>query len=86
MTNSNKQNIKAIVQKKIGSKTIVALVERLFVHPRYGKRIRRTKKVYADNLLGSQAKDTVLLEQTRPLSHLKKWKVIKILKSFGKKL
>lgn len=79
------KTIKAIIQKKIGEKTVVALVERLFVHPRYGKRVRRTKKAYADNLLGAKEKDIVLLEQTRPLSRLKKWKVAKILKSFGER-
>ena len=58
-------------------KTVTVLVERKVKHPLYGKIIRRSKKYHAhdqDNAfrLGEQ----VRIEETRPLSKLKTWKVI----------
>ena len=61
-------------------KTIVVGVTRLFTHPCYGKKIRRTKKYFAHDELGAKQGDKVAIEQTRPLSKLKRWKVIRILK------
>ena len=58
-------------------KTVVVKVERKVKHPLYGKIIRRSKKYHAhdeDNsfLIG----EIVRIEETRPLSKLKTWKVI----------
>ena len=58
-------------------KTVVVLVERKVKHPMYGKIIRRTKKYHAhdeDNTY--KAGETVRIEETRPMSKLKTWKVI----------
>jgi small subunit ribosomal protein S17 len=58
-------------------KTVVVLVERKVKHPMYGKIIRRTKKYHAHDEDNSfKAGETVRIEETRPLSKLKTWKVI----------
>jgi len=57
--------------------TVVVTVERTMQHPRYGKVIKRNKKFYAhtenDNL---QIGDKVTITETRPLSKLKRWRVV----------
>ena len=58
-------------------KTVVVLVERKVKHPMYGKIIRRTKKYHAhDEDNAFKTGETVRIEETRPLSKLKTWKVI----------
>lgn len=61
-------------------KTVVVGVTRLFTHPCYGKKIRRTKKYFAHDELGAKTEDRVIIEEVRPLSKLKRWRVMKILK------
>ena len=58
-------------------KTVVVKVERKMKHPLYGKIIRRSKKYHAHDE-DNQAKtgETVRIEETRPMSKLKSWKVI----------
>jgi small subunit ribosomal protein S17 len=58
-------------------KTVVVRVERKVKHPMYGKIIRRSKKYHAHDEENSfKAGETVRIEETRPLSKLKTWKVI----------
>lgn len=58
-------------------KTVVVAVERTLRHPRYGKVITRTKKIYAHNdLKPVQVGDLVTVVETRPLSKLKRWRVV----------
>ena len=53
------------------------LVERKVKHPLYGKIIRRSKKYHAhDEDNAFKVGETVRIEETRPLSKLKTWKVI----------
>jgi len=58
-------------------KTVTVLVERKVKHPLYGKIIRRSKKYHAHDE-GNEFKpgDTVRIEETRPMSKTKTWKVI----------
>jgi small subunit ribosomal protein S17 len=61
-------------------KTIVVAVERLFRHPRYEKIIRRTSKLYAhDDKNECQIGDKVKVMETRPLSKLKRWRLLQVL-------
>ena len=58
-------------------KTVVVSVERRVKHPLYGKIIRRSKKYHAhdeDNSI--KAGETVRIEETKPISKLKTWKVL----------
>ena len=58
-------------------KTVVVQVERKVKHPMYGKIIRRSKKYHAhDEDNAFKAGETVRIEETRPISKLKTWKVI----------
>ncbi len=58
-------------------KTVIVRVERKVKHPMYGKIIRRSKKYHAhDEDNAFKAGETVRIEETRPMSKLKTWKVI----------
>jgi len=61
-------------------KTVVAEVERLIRHPLYEKVIRKVTRLYVDNP-DNQAKagDEIEVIETRPLSKLKRWKLLRIL-------
>ena len=59
-------------------KTVVVAVERFTSHRRYGKVIRRTAKFLAhDEANACQIGDTVCIVETRPMSKLKRWRVVK---------
>ncbi|QJB69220.1 30S ribosomal protein S17 [Parasphingorhabdus halotolerans] len=60
-----------------GDKTVVVNVERKVKHPLYGKIMRRTKKYHAhDENNEIKTGETVRIEETRPISKLKTWKVL----------
>lgn len=59
-------------------KTVVVEVERLELHTKYKKYIKRRSRLYAhDERAECQPGDRVLLAETRPLSKLKRWRVVK---------
>ena len=61
-------------------KTIVVEVEDRVKHPLYGKIIRRTSKVKAhDEQNSAGIGDLVLINETRPLSSTKRWRLVEIL-------
>ncbi len=61
-------------------KTIVVKVENRYSHPMYSKTLIRTKKYLAhDQLEECNIGDKVLVEECRPLSKRKRWKLVKIL-------
>jgi small subunit ribosomal protein S17 len=62
------------------AKTRVVLIERVYRHPRYERVVRRTKRLKAhDEGNASKVGDRVLLEETRPLSKEKRWRIRDIL-------
>ncbi len=65
-----------VVSNKM-DKTVVVSVERTIQHPQYGKVIKRSKKFHAhtDNN-DLQIGDKVKIIETRPLSKLKRWRVV----------
>ncbi|WP_138379507.1 30S ribosomal protein S17 [Luteithermobacter gelatinilyticus] len=72
---------KRILQGEVVSdkndKTVVVLVERRFKHPLLKKVVRRTKKYHAhDEKNSCKVGDTVRIEECRPISKNKTWKVI----------
>jgi len=74
-----KTEVGIVVSDKM-DKTVVVRVERLVKHPKYGKVMRRYKKFYAhDEKNECKVGDKVLIIETRPLSKLKRWRVLKIL-------
>ena len=63
------------------NKTIVVQVERKVKHPSYGKYVRRFSKMYAhDEDNTCSIGDLVTIQQTRPISKTKCWKLVEILK------
>ncbi|MCS7149896.1 MAG: 30S ribosomal protein S17 [Caldimicrobium sp.] len=74
-----KEFIGTVVSDKM-DKTVVVMVERLVKHPLYGKYIKRRKKFMAhDEENACKTGDRVLIEETRPLSRRKRWRVKEIL-------
>lgn len=62
-------------------KTIVVAIDRLLRAPRYNRVIRRTSKLYAhDEKNQCQIGDKVKVMETRPLSKLKRWRLVEVLK------
>ncbi|VAX11396.1 SSU ribosomal protein S17p (S11e) [hydrothermal vent metagenome] len=60
-------------------KTITVMIERRVKHPLYGKYIRRSTKVHAhDESNECHAGDMVVVEQCRPLSKSKTWRLVKV--------
>lgn len=63
-------------------KTAVVAVERLMRHPRYGKYIWRTKKFYVhDENNVCKEGDIVKIIESRPLSRLKRWRLLEVLQN-----
>jgi small subunit ribosomal protein S17 len=60
-------------------KTVTVLVERQVMHPVIGKVVKRTRKYHAHDEANEAASgDTVLIEECRPISKTKAWKVAKV--------
>jgi small subunit ribosomal protein S17 len=69
-----------VVVSTAGDKTAVVKVEERKKHPLYGKMITSSKKFHAhdeDNTAG--VGDTVTIMETRPLSKLKRWRLVDII-------
>ena len=74
-----KQQIGVVISDKM-QKTIVVKIEKRYPHPIYSKTLIKTKKYQAhDELEECNIGDQVLVEECRPLSKKKRWKLIKIL-------
>ncbi len=62
-------------------KTVVVVVERRVAHPLYGKQVAHTHRYYAHDEQGEAHEgDLVRIAETRPLSKLKRWRVIEVLR------
>ncbi|MFL6714334.1 MAG: 30S ribosomal protein S17 [Sulfurifustis sp.] len=67
-----------VVSNKM-QKTITVQVERRLQHPKYGKFLTRRTKLHAhDEKNESKEGDVVMIEQCRPLSKTKTWRLVKI--------
>jgi len=68
-----------VVSNKMDKTAVVAVVERVR-HPRYAKTVLRTKRVYAhDEANDVRVGDRVRVQETRPLSKQKRWRVVEVL-------
>lgn len=59
-------------------KTVTVLVERRVKHPLYGKVITRSAKYHAHSVDGAAEGDLVEIEECRPISKSKSWKVVRV--------
>jgi small subunit ribosomal protein S17 len=65
-------------------KTVVVRVDRLVLHRKYRRYVRRTSKFMAHDDLGSTTGDRVRIVETRPLSAHKRWRVVEIVQKAAK--
>jgi len=90
MENNKKKNINKKEDKTLGrilkgiitsdkmDKTVVVLVDRYKEHPKYKKRYKVSKKYKADDPKNKyKTGDKVIIQETRPISKDKRWKVVK---------
>jgi small subunit ribosomal protein S17 len=73
-----------IVSSDKMQKTVVVRVDRLVLHPKYRRYVRRTSKFMAHDDLGSTTGDRVRIVETRPLSAHKRWRVVEIVQKAAK--
>lgn len=75
-----KERTGLVVSNKM-DKTIAVQIDRAFAHPLYKKVTRRSKKFYADDPKNEcNVGDVVRIRETRPLSKLKRWELVEIVK------
>ena len=81
---TRKERVGEVISNKM-AKTIVVRVERRFPHPQYKKVVTAYSKFYAhDEKAEAKQGDTVRIEETRPLSKLKRWRLVAVVdKSTG---
>ena len=75
---NRKERSGEVISNKM-AKTIVVRVERRFPHPKYRKVVTAYKKLYAHDEKGeAKPGDRVRIEETRPLSKTKRWRLIEV--------
>ena len=80
MRNKRKERIGTVVSDKM-DKTITVRVDRVMHHPVYNKLMRMaTKFKVHDEKDSAEVGDTVRIEETRPISKTKRWRLVEIIK------
>ncbi len=80
VTTGNRKRRQGRIVSDAMDKTVVVSVERRMSHPLYGKQVKRQKKYHAhDESNEFRTGDLVVIEETRPLSKRKRWRVIELL-------
>lgn len=76
---ATRRAIQGVVVSDKNDKTIVVLVETHKRHPKYGKRVKYSKRYYAhDERNEAKVGDTVTIMETRPLSALKRFRLVSV--------
>jgi small subunit ribosomal protein S17 len=79
-TRPNRRKVRegVVVSDAMQATVVVAVVERVR-HPRYGKTVQRTKKLYVHDAEDTaKVGDRVRVQETRPLSKLKRWRLTEV--------
>ena len=75
---NRKERIGEVIANKM-AKTIIVRVERRFPHPKFKKVITGYKKFYAhDEKSEAKVGDRVRIQETRPLSKTKRWRLVEV--------
>ena len=75
---SRKERVGEVIANKM-AKTITVQVERRFPHPKFKKVVTGYKKLYAhDEKSEAKIGDRVRIEETRPVSKLKRWRLVEV--------
>ncbi len=78
---TNRRTLQGVVKSNKMQKTILVSVVREFKHPKYEKRVRRTKHYAVHDEQGeARPGDIVEMMETRKLSKTKTWRLVKIVK------
>ncbi len=81
-----KRILQGVVVSDKQAKTVVVKVERRFTHPLLKKTVRRTKNYHAhDENRRFKVGDTVSIEESKPISKLKRWTVVETAAADGAK-
>jgi small subunit ribosomal protein S17 len=78
---ANRRKVKEglVVSNAMDKTAVVAIIERV-AHPRYAKTVQRTKRFYAhDEANDLRVGDRVRIQETRPMSKQKRWRVVEVL-------
>ncbi len=77
--NARKVREGVVVSTKMDKTAVVKVVDRVR-HPRYRKTLQRTTRLYAHDATNDVREgDRVRIQETRPLSKLKRWRVVEVL-------
>jgi small subunit ribosomal protein S17 len=80
MRGLRKERVGHVVSTKMQKTCVVETITRV-PHPRFGKIVKHRKKFYVhDEDSKAQVGDTVRISETRPLSKLKRWRLVEIIK------
>src|SRR3954468_4256431 len=75
---NRKERVGEVISNKM-AKTIIVRVERRFPHPEFKKVVTQYKKFYAHDEKGeARVGDRVRIEETRPLSKTKHWRLVEV--------
>jgi small subunit ribosomal protein S17 len=78
-TTQRKEREGIVVSTKMDKTVVVAVIDRVR-HRRYGKTMQRTSHLYAhDDANDAREGDRVRLAETRPMSRLKRWRIVEVL-------
>jgi len=72
--------LEGVVTSTKMAKTATVLVERFKIHPLYKKRIKVKKKYHTHDEIGVKVGDWVKIQECRPISKTKKFKIIEVIK------
>ena len=76
---TRKQRVGVVTGDK-AQKTVTVTVERRMSHPLYGKQVTRTKRYHAHDANDEyRVGDVVRIQETRPLSKTKRWRVVELI-------
>jgi small subunit ribosomal protein S17 len=76
---ATKRTLQGVVTSSAGDKSATIMIERRIKHPIYGKFIKRSTKIRLHDEANECNKgDTILIEECRPMSKTKSWKLVKI--------
>lgn len=78
--NLRKTRVGQVISNKMNKTAVIETVTRV-PHPRFGKIVKQVKRFHAhDEENTAQVGDTVRIMETRPLSKLKRWRIVEIVK------
>ncbi|MBK9177540.1 MAG: 30S ribosomal protein S17 [Flavobacteriales bacterium] len=76
--NLRKERVGVVTSDKM-TKSITVIVERRVMHPKYGKFVKRSSTFMAHDEKGdAHVGDTVRIAEIRPMSKLKRWRLVEV--------